>query len=105
MADRPRQVLISRCFKNDTWDVSNLTEAFRLHVLQAKEGGAAPVRVMNDTHFMYIRHADVYVVLVAKTNSNVALGFKVRGRVWGGVGAGRRPLSRVQRAPSGLAGF
>ena len=85
--------------------MSNLTEAFRLHVLQAKEGGAAPVRVMNDTHFMYIRHADVYVVLVAKTNSNVALGFKVRGRVWGGVGAGRRPRSRVQRAPSGLAGF
>ena len=49
-----------------------------LSIRYSQEGGAAPVRsISGGAHFAYLRHNDIYVVLVSRTNANMAMGLKL----------------------------
>lgn len=49
-----------------------------LFIRNSQEGGAAPVRsISGGAHFAYLRHNDIYVVLVSRTNANMAMGLKL----------------------------
>ena len=60
---------------------TKLASAFRTHILQAsKEADSAahvgPVRVLGSCSFMYMRHNDVYLLAVTKSNANAMLAFQ-----------------------------
>ena len=57
----------------------NLATAFRSHILNAKEADSivhnAPCRVLGSCSFMYMRHNDVYILAVTKSNANAMMTF------------------------------
>jgi AP-2 complex subunit mu-1 len=72
-------ILIQRTYRDDV--DTKLASAFRTHILQAsKEADSAahvgPVRVLGSCSFMYMRHNDVYLLAVTKSNANAMLAFQ-----------------------------
>lgn len=63
-----------------------MAEHFRAQVLNNKVDAAVPtpVRTLGSTTFMYLRHNDLYLLMVTRNNANAMLAFKfmtsVRGR-------------------------
>lgn len=46
-------------------------EAFRTKVIAAKETGSQPpVRLMDNTSFVYVKHSDIFVVAMTRSNAN-----------------------------------
>ena len=53
-----------------------MVDAFRMHVLQTKEAGLVPIRMVGNCSCLYMRVSNVYIVTVVSTNANAALAFK-----------------------------
>ena len=58
----------------------NLAAAFRSHIINSREAdniaNLTPVRVLGSCSFMYMRHGDVYILGVTKSNANVMMAFQ-----------------------------
>ena len=58
----------------------NLAAAFRSHIINSREAdniaSLTPVRVLGSCSFMYMRHGDVYILGVTKSNANVMMAFQ-----------------------------
>jgi len=64
------EIILYRLYRDDVSLAAANT--FRLSVIAAKEAGsAAPVRNIDGSTFMYIRHKDMFFVTVTRGNSNV----------------------------------
>lgn len=55
-----------------------MAENFRTQILNNKEAASiqTPVRTLGSCTFMYLRHNDVYLLMVTRNNANVMLAFK-----------------------------
>lgn len=55
----------------------NLAATFRNHIINSRDAdniaNHTPVRVLGSCSFMYMRHGDVYILGVTKTNANVMM--------------------------------
>ncbi|KAE8662656.1 AP-2 complex subunit mu [Hibiscus syriacus] len=67
-------VLINRLYRDDVG--GNMVDAFRMHIMQAKELETCPVRQIGGCSFFYMRISNVYIVIVVSSNANVACAFK-----------------------------
>ena len=80
----------------------NLAATFRTHILNSREvdniANLTPVRVLGSCSFMYMRHGDVYILGVTKSNANVMMAFQfmTNVRFW-------RDCSFIKLTPLGLA--
>ena len=58
----------------------NLAATFRNHIINSRDAdnitSLTPVRVLGSCSFMYMRHGDVYILGVTKTNANVMMAFQ-----------------------------
>ena len=58
----------------------NLAATFRSHIINSRDAdnitSQTPVRVLGSCSFMYMRHGDVYILGVTKTNANVMMAFQ-----------------------------
>ena len=58
----------------------NLAATFRSHIINSRDAdniaNHTPVRVLGSCSFMYMRHGDVYILGVTKTNANVMMAFQ-----------------------------
>eukprot|EP00210_Caulerpa_lentillifera_P005621 g5374.t1 len=67
-------VLIQRTYRDDS--EKNLAEIFRTQILNSKEdtqGG--PIRTLGSVSFLYLRHNDIYMLCVTRTNANAMMAF------------------------------
>ena len=56
-----------------------MAENFRTQILNSKDASVsthAPVRTLGSCTFMYLRHSDLYILMVTKNNANVMMAFK-----------------------------
>lgn len=56
-----------------------MAENFRTQILNSKDSSVsthAPVRTLGSCTFMYLRHSDLYILMVTKNNANVMMAFK-----------------------------
>ncbi len=56
-----------------------MAENFRTQILNSKDGSVgthAPVRTLGSCTFMYLRHSDLYILMVTKNNANTMMAFK-----------------------------
>ena len=55
-----------------------MADNFRTQILNNKEAASiqTPVRTLGSCTFMYLRHNDLYVLMVTRNNANVMLAFK-----------------------------
>ena len=68
-------VIISRFYRNDVSEQA--ANNFRLKVIAAKEAGQQPpVKLIDKSSFLYLRHSNVYFVAVTAGNVNPALVFQ-----------------------------
>ncbi|KAL3152930.1 hypothetical protein ABBQ38_012233 [Trebouxia sp. C0009 RCD-2024] len=72
-------ILIQRTYRDDV--ERNLATAFRTHIINSPKetehvSTSSPVRVLGSCSFMYMRHNDVYILAVTKSNANVMLSFQ-----------------------------
>lgn len=83
-----------------------MADNFRTQILNNKEAAAiqTPVRTLGSVTFMYLRHNDLYVLMVTRNNANVMLAFKFMTSVRGArvcvCGGGR---AAVGKSPGGVA--
>lgn len=81
-------VLIQRTYRDDTeymyWKVSvasvcfrnDLAEIFRTQILNNKdESETRPVRTLGSVSFLHMRHNDIHVLCVTRTNANAMMAF------------------------------
>lgn len=65
------EIIIYRLYRDDV--ALSAANLFRVQVIAAKEAGAgAPVKQIEGSTFMYIRHKDMFFVAVSRTNANTA---------------------------------
>jgi len=68
-----------------TRSAKTLPAAFRTHVLNTRvrdqTSALSPVRVLGSVSFMYLRHNDVYILIVTKRNANAMLAFSFMSQV------------------------
>ncbi len=63
------EIIIYRLYRDDV--ALSAANLFRVQVIAAKEAGAgAPVKQIEGSTFMYIRHKDMFFVAVSRTNAN-----------------------------------
>ncbi|KAI8472032.1 MAG: Mu homology domain-containing protein [Monoraphidium minutum] len=69
-------ILIERRYRDDV--ERDMAENFRAQILNNKEAAAVqtPVRTLGSVTFMYLRHNDLYILMVTRNNANVMLAFK-----------------------------
>ena len=68
-------IVISRVYRDD--DTINSANSFRMKVIAAKETGSdPPIKQINKTHFLYIRHRNMFFVAVTTANANASLCFE-----------------------------
>lgn len=69
-------ILIERRYRDDV--ERNMAENFRTQILNNKEAASiqTPVRTLGSCTFMYLRHNDVYLLMVTRNNANVMMAFK-----------------------------
>lgn len=56
-----------------------MAENFRTQILNSKDGSVsthAPVRTLGSCTFMFLRHSDLYILMVTKNNANTMMAFK-----------------------------
>jgi hypothetical protein len=56
-----------------------MAENFRTQILNSKDSSVsthAPVRTLGSCTFMYLRHSDLYILMVTKNNANTMMAFK-----------------------------
>lgn len=79
-ADQVQLLLVSIDLLHSTCR-RNLATAFRTHIINSPKetehvSTSSPVRVLGSCSFMYMRHNDVYILAVTKSNANVMLSFQ-----------------------------
>lgn len=63
-------------FRNYRGEVSqNVSENFQRKVLELEETNMKPIFTVNDVHYMWKKHRNIYIVAVAKRNPNVTMVF------------------------------
>lgn len=63
-------------FRNYRGEVTqNISENFQRKVLELEEANMKPVFSVNDVHYAWIKHRNIYIVAVAKRNPNLTLIF------------------------------
>lgn len=67
-------ILLERCYRS-TVD-REIAENFRTQILNNKDVNSPPVRTLGSCTFMYLRHADIYLLCITRNNSNVMMAFK-----------------------------
>lgn len=68
-------IVISRVYRDDV--TINTANSFRMKVIAAKETGSdPPIKQINKTHFLYIRHRNMFFVAVTTANANASLCFE-----------------------------
>ena len=66
------EIIIYRLYRDDV--ALSAANLFRVQVIAAKEAGAgAPVKSIEGSTFMYIRHKDMYFVAVSRGNANAGV--------------------------------
>jgi hypothetical protein len=70
-----------------------IAENFRTQILLNKVAGnvgsAPPVRTLGSVTFLYLRHADIYMLCLTRNNANVTMAFQFMASVRPGRGLGR----------------
>ncbi|VEL36928.1 unnamed protein product [Protopolystoma xenopodis] len=69
------EVLISRIFRDDV--SRNAADAFRVHVIHARQQVRSPVTSIARTNFFHVKRANIWVCAVARRNVNAALVFQL----------------------------
>mmetsp|Transcript_6287 Transcript_6287/g.10767 ORF Transcript_6287/g.10767 Transcript_6287/m.10767 type:complete len:434 (-) Transcript_6287:643-1944(-) len=69
-------VLLERRYRDDV--DRDIADLFRTQILNDKDAAASqgPVRTLGSCTFLYLRHADVYVLCITRNNTNVMMAFK-----------------------------
>ncbi|KAG2494323.1 hypothetical protein HYH03_007381 [Edaphochlamys debaryana] len=71
-------ILLERRYKDDV--DREIAESFRDRILNARERDSAavhgPIRTLGSVTFMYLRHADIYILLLTRSNGNAMLSFR-----------------------------
>jgi len=68
------EVVISRMYRDGY--SRTVADTFRSQVIAGKEAGRSPVKIIGNTSFMFIQHANMYAVAVSEGNAQVALTFQ-----------------------------
>ncbi|GFR47859.1 hypothetical protein Agub_g9668 [Astrephomene gubernaculifera] len=71
-------ILLERKYKDDV--DREIAESFRDRILNARDRDATavhvPIRTLGSVTFMYLRHADIYILLLTRSNGNAMLSFR-----------------------------
>ncbi|KAJ9510835.1 hypothetical protein QJQ45_027757 [Haematococcus lacustris] len=69
-------ILLERVFRADV--DRTIAELFRTQILNNRDAAAlqAPVRTLGSCTYMFLRHADIYILCLSRNNCNVMLGFQ-----------------------------
>uniref|UniRef100_A0A6V4WFN1 MHD domain-containing protein n=1 Tax=Prymnesium polylepis TaxID=72548 RepID=A0A6V4WFN1_9EUKA len=68
------EIVISRMYRDGF--TRTLADIFRTQIIASKEAGRSPIKTINGTHFLYIKHGNMYVVAVSNGNAQVAIAFQ-----------------------------
>jgi len=68
------EIIISRMYRDGF--SRTLADLFRTQVIANKEAGRSPIKTINGTHFLYIKHGNMFVVAVSNGNAQVAIAFQ-----------------------------
>nr|ALD47974.1 adaptor protein complex 2 subunit mu [Emiliania huxleyi] len=68
------EVVISRIYREGA--SQKTIDTFRNQVIASKEAGRLPVKVLDHTAFMFIKHGNMYAVAVSSGNAQAALAFQ-----------------------------
>jgi AP-2 complex subunit mu-1 len=75
LVNQKGQIIISRFYRGDV--TLSGTDLFRENVIAAKHTGTQPpIRVVDNSTFMYTRHGNLFFVAVTRANANPALAFQ-----------------------------
>ncbi|KAG2434281.1 hypothetical protein HXX76_008005 [Chlamydomonas incerta] len=72
-------ILLERKYKDDV--DREIAESFRDRILNAQHqnaspGQSGPIRTLGSVTFMYLRHSDIYVLMLTRSNGNAMLSFR-----------------------------
>ncbi|KAL6746629.1 Mu homology domain-containing protein [Haematococcus lacustris] len=69
-------ILLERVFRADV--DRTIAELFRTQILNNRDAAAlqAPVRTLGSCTYMFLRHADIYILCLSRNNCNVMLAFQ-----------------------------
>jgi len=68
------EVVISRIYREGA--SQKTIDTFRNQVIASKEAGRLPVKVLDHTAFMFVKHGNMYAVAVSSGNAQAALAFQ-----------------------------
>ncbi len=71
--DRKGRIIIFRNYRGEV--DQDISEAFINEVLELDEANMKPAFTVDDVHYIWIRHQNIYIVAVGKRNINVAMTF------------------------------
>ena len=71
--DRKGRIIIFRNYRGEV--DQDISEAFINEVLELDEANMKPAFTVEDVHYIWIRHQNIYIVAVGKRNINVAMTF------------------------------
>lgn len=66
------EIVMNRFYRDDV--SRQIVDTFRTKVIASKEtGSTAPIKLMENSSFLYTRHSNLYLVAVTRSNVNPAL--------------------------------
>ena len=71
--DRKGRIIIFRNYRGEV--DQDISECFINEVLELDEANMKPAFTVDDVHYIWIRHQNIYIVAVGKRNINVAMTF------------------------------
>ena len=71
--DRKGRIIIFRNYRGEV--DQDISEGFINEVLELDEANMKPTFTIDDVHYIWIRHQNIYIVAVGKRNINVAMTF------------------------------
>ena len=71
--DRKGRIIIFRNYRGEV--DQDISEGFINEVLELDEANMKPSFTIDDVHYIWIRHQNIYIVAVGKRNINVAMTF------------------------------
>lgn len=75
LVNQKGEVVMNRLYRDDV--ARTVVDTFRLKVIASKETGSqAPIKPIESSTFLYIRHKNLYLVAVTRSNVNPALVFE-----------------------------
>ena len=69
--DKKGQIIIYRNYRGEV--NQNISDNFNQKVLELDECNMKPVFTINNVHYCWIKHSNIYIVTVSKRNINIAL--------------------------------